>query len=157
MLEFLQAPRGGQRQEGGTLPPIQMSSESSLQSLAAEERQQEVTVVFRQGTSLLIPPTGLPREPRLETETFEKAALRLSLEHGINGSVDHMLPRPDGLPDDLSLFAYLIEPSYGELASSELLIAHETVDYHLDAHVRLNTIDAQLIKSAHRLIAARFH
>lgn len=114
--------------------------------------RQEVAVVFRKGTSLIIPPFEVTREERRVYETFEASALRLSSEFGVMGSIDHALT-PTKVVSDTFPRAYMIHPKNGELDRSEFLIHYDEVQDHVARHDYLSDIDKALIHCAHRLIS----
>ena len=113
----------------------------------------EVTVVFRQGTSLLIPPFQLPREERRPRETYKKALYRLSADFGVNSSIDRAIATSNSDTPDLR--AYLIEPKNGELDGSEFFKPYQDIPGAIETHDYLSEVDKHILKRAFFMLEVR--
>ena len=106
----------------------------------------EVTVIFRKGNSLIVPPVSLPRETRLEGETYETTMRRLVGDHGFTADIEHSLLVPE---NDTNLkYAYLLQPYDGELDLSPFFIEKEQLADHLRTYSGLSELEKQLIMRA---------
>ena len=115
-----------------------------------ESQNGDVTVIFRKGESLIIPPFSLPREARLDTETYEGTMHRLCEDNGVFGQVDYSIST-EGLDDTLSM-AYLAKVQKDEFEQSEFLIHRDEVKTHLHNHPYLSEAEKGLVSRALWLI-----
>jgi hypothetical protein len=112
---------------------------------------EEVTVIFRQEESLIVPDVALPRGIRGEKETFEKAAHRLlmGIRPGIVGHVERHISTSsiEGAPR-----TFLMEPRTGPIEVIGSAVHKDELLEHIETHPELNRVDAAILKSVHTLL-----
>ena len=115
-------------------------------------RNEEVAIVFRKDTSLLIPPFELPIDTRPEGETLEATALRMANEYGVIGSIEYHIPAPIDAPTTFPR-GYLIRTTHGEFDDCEFLVDLADAPDKINEHYPPGTVESKLLHSAHALLS----
>ena len=110
---------------------------------------QEVTVIFRQEESLIVPQAELLKATRGERETFERAAHRLLMGKGIVGHVERPVPTSEieGAPR-----TFLMQPRTGPIEVIGNAVHKDELLEHIETHPTLGPIGIALFRSVHTLL-----
>lgn len=118
------------------------------------EQNPEVTVIFRRGDSLVIPPNELPRTLKSAEETFEETAVRLANSLGIAGSVDYYI-NPSLEDNTFAPRGYLVESCHDELGEHPHLVENDDILRHVSRYYGNYSIESKLFRSAFDIVSPK--
>lgn len=110
---------------------------------------EEVAVIFRRDESLIVPDVWLQTEPRLDHETFEKTAYRLSRSQGVDAHVDYLVPTSH-IENAPRAYLMLARKVFSDVIGTPIH-KDELLD-HIENHPGLTSIEKEIFRSATQLL-----
>lgn len=114
-----------------------------------ENNSESVAVIFRKGDHFIVPPEPLrlPYEPRMQNESFEHAAIRLAIEHGVR-EVQYNRPLVVPKTEEAPGSAFVFTDPKGQLDESIYFVHEDELVDHVSNHRTLRPVDRALFKIA---------
>lgn len=106
---------------------------------------EEVTVIFRQDESLIVPDSWLQTETRHDDETFERTAYRLSRSQGVDAHVDHFVPTSH-IENAPRAYVMMARKVFSEIIGTP--VHKDGLLDHIENHPGLTHIEKEIFKSA---------